>query len=63
MPRMEERIPLLTRLTAAWPTNQVDDALATPAAVRKFLVADVDSSLQRAPVTPLAFKYTWIPTG
>ncbi|WP_425579905.1 hypothetical protein, partial [Yaniella flava] len=50
-PRLKERIPLLTALTAAWPTSQVNDALATAAAVGRFLVADVESILQRAPVT------------
>ena len=50
-PRLKERLPLLTALTAAWPAEQVSDALATAAAVGRLLVADVESILQRAPVT------------
>ena len=50
-PRIKERLPLLTALTAAWPADQVSDALATAAAVGRFLVADVESILQRAPIT------------
>lgn len=50
-PRLKERLPLLTALTAAWPTTAVNDALATAAAVGRFLVADIESILQRAPVT------------
>ena len=50
-PRLKERLPLLTALTAAWPAQQVSDALATAATVGRFLVADVESILQRAPVT------------
>lgn len=50
-PRIKERLPILTALTAAWPADQVSDALATAAAVNRFLVADVESILQRAPVT------------
>ena len=50
-PRLKERLPLLTALTTTWPTPAVNDALATAAGVGRFLVADVESILQRAPVT------------
>lgn len=50
-PRLKHRLELLTRLTAVWPIAAVNDALATAAAVERFLVADVESMLQRPPVT------------
>lgn len=48
---LRTRIPLLTQLTAAWTRPEVDQALATAATVGRFLVKDVESILQRAPVT------------
>lgn len=50
-PHLKARLAVLTALTATWPTDQVADALATAAAVGRFLVADVESILQRGPVT------------
>jgi len=51
VPRLKHRLELLAGLTAVWPTEAVNDALATAAAVERFLVADVESIMQRPPVT------------
>lgn len=51
VPKLRERLPLLTLLTASWPAAAVDEALATAAKVGRFLVADVESILERPAVT------------
>lgn len=51
VPKLKERLPLLTALTASWPAPAVDAALATAAKVGRFLVADVESILERPAVT------------